>query len=184
MNKIQRVSVFFRVAFQIAFVALPILLAIAWINAPKPFIAMQGLININFIPKMYEHSVLHVLSRAELFEGFLVSCLPALVQLYILYSLINLFKLYERGNIFSLRHVDYIRNIGYALFIGQLIIAPIHEALIGIVLTIHNPPHHRFFQISLDQSNIGVLLTGLLVILISWIVAEGCKIHEEQQLTI
>ncbi len=69
------------------------------------------------------------------------------------------------------------------MLISQLI-EPFYQFVMGIVLTMHNPPHHRFAAITLDQTNIGILLTAFLIILISWIMAEGCNLREEQQLTI
>jgi len=126
---------------------------------------------------------LHVLSYKEKIAGGLVSAIPLVIQMFIVYSLINLFKLYEKGEIFSIKHVKTIRNIGYALLLGQCI-EPFYQFVMGIVLTMNNPPHHHFAAITLDQTNVGILLTALLVILISWIMAEGCKLREEQQLTI
>ena len=106
-----------------------------------------------------------------------------LIELYILYSLIKLFGLYSKGEIFSVNNVRYIRNIGYALLFTQ-IVNPLYQVLMGAVLTLHNPPGHRFLSITLDQTNLGIILIALIVILISWIMAEGCKLREEQQLTI
>ncbi len=60
----------------------------------------------------------------------------------------------------------------------------LYQALIGFMLTWRNPPGHRFVSITLDQTNIGIILVALMVILISWIMLEGCKIREEQQLTV
>lgn len=195
MNKIKNVSSFFRVVFQIIFVALPVLLIISWAYAPSEFVTLMGFIKLNAIPATYsgmhaytaqgvpEKAILHVLSYKEKMAGGLVSAIPLVIQMFILYSLINLFKLYEKGEIFSIKHVKAIRNIGFALLLGQLI-EPFYQFVMGIVLTINNPPHHHFAAITLDQTNIGILLTALLVILISWIMAEGCKLREEQQLTI
>lgn len=189
MNKIKRVSLFFKILFQIIFVALPILLIIAWVSSPDSIVLFGGIINMSFIPRAYSsagshgNSILHVLSTNERLMGFCLSAIPMMVQLYIVYSLIKLFQLYQNGIIFSLKNVKYIRNIGYALLIGQLI-NPFYEGLMGLVLTLHNPPGHRFATITLDQTNLGIIFTGLLIILISWIMAEGCKLQEEQQLTI
>lgn len=195
MNRIKNVSLFFRVAFQIIFVALPILLIFSWLYAPHELVLLSGCIKLNAIPHTYsglhvysaqelpQKAILHTLSVSEKSLGCLVSAIPLLVEMFILYSLIQLFKLYENGDIFSLNLVRYIRNIGYALLIGQLI-EPFYQFVMGFVLTLNNPPHHRFAAITLDQTNIGILLTALLVILISWIMAEGCKLREEQQLTI
>jgi hypothetical protein len=195
MNRIKNVSLFFRLVFQIIFVALPILLIISWIYAPNELVLLDGFIKLNAIPATYskmhaytaqgipEKAILHALTLGEKSLGFLVSVIPMVVEMFILYSLIKLFKRYEKGEIFSIHHVRYIRNIGYALLVGQ-IIEPIYQFVMGLVLTLNNPPHHHYAAITLDQTNIGIILTALLVILISWIMAEGCKLHEEQQLTI
>ncbi|HLB42713.1 MAG TPA: DUF2975 domain-containing protein [Gammaproteobacteria bacterium] len=195
MNRIKKVSLFFRLVFQIIFVALPILLIISWIYAPNELVLLAGFIKLNAIPATYsgmhaytaqgvpEKAILHALTVGEKSLGCLVSAIPMMVEMFILYSLIKLFKLYEKGEIFSINHVRYIRNIGYALLTGQLI-EPFYQFVMGLVLTLNNPPHHRYAAITLDQTNIGILLTALLVILISWIMAEGCKLREEQQLTI
>lgn len=195
MSRIKNVSLFFRIIFQIIFIALPILLAVSWIYAPNELILLHGTIKLNAIPISYrglhhytpqgipENAILHTLTLGEKILGFLVSAVALLVEMFILYSLIKLFRLYEKGEIFSIHHVKYIRNIGYALLIGQLI-EPFYQFILGLVLTMNNPPHHRFASVTLDQNNIGILLTALLVILISWIMAEGYKLKEEQQLTI
>lgn len=182
MNKIKHVSLFFRLIFQIVFIALPVLLIASWIVAPDELVLLIGIFRLNPIPAAYHGAILHTLTISEKTLGFLVSSIPMIVQMLVLYFLIKLFKLYEKGNIFSIQHVRYIRNIGYALLIGQLI-QPFYQFVMGF-LTLHNPPHHRFAAITLDQTNIGMILTALLVILISWIMAEGCKLHEEQQLTV
>lgn len=190
MNKIQRVSLFFRVIFQVLFIAFPTVLAIAWMTTPDSVVMLGGLINARFIPESYiapgtNHlgGIMHTLSGSEKLLGFAISCLPLIVNLFIIYSLIKLFKLYEKGEIFSINNVRYIRNTGYGLLATQLI-NPIYEGVIGLALTWHNPPGHRYASISMDQTNIGILFVGLMVILISWIMAEGCKLREEQQLTI
>lgn len=183
MNKIKNVSCFFRIFFQIAFFAFPILLAVSWIYAPAELQLLAGFIRIDPIPVSYTHGILHTLSPSEKLFGFIASCIPLAIILFILYSLIKLFRLYEQAEIFSLNNVRYIRNIGYALFIGQLI-QPFYQFLMGIILTMHNPKGHRYAAFTFDQTNISILLMGLLMILISWIMAEGCRLREEQQLTV
>lgn len=183
MNKIKRTSLFFRVLFQILFVALPILLIVAWIKSAGTFEIIDGVINLNYVPAAYSGSILHPLNISEKLLALAASCLPLFVQLYILISLIRLFKLYEQGVIFSMDNVRYIRNIGYALIATQ-IMNILYQGLMGFILTWRNPPGHRFSSVTLDQTNIGVILVALMVILISWIMLEGYKIREEQQLTV
>lgn len=195
MNRIKNVSLFFTVVFQIIFVALPVLLIISWIYAPDELVLFAGFVKLHAIPANYsgmhvyspqgipEKAILHTLTVHEKMLGCIVTAIPMMVDLFILYSLIKLFNLYRKGEIFSIHHVRYIRNIGYALLIGQLL-EPFYQFAMGLVLTINNPPGHRYASLMLDQTNIGILFTSLLVILISWIMAEGCKLREEQQLTV
>lgn len=184
MDKIKRVSWFFRMLFQILFIVLPVVLAMSWMQAPQSMVLFNHIIELDTIPKMYSAAILHPLTHMDKLLGFALSLLPLLVELFILYFLIKLFRLYEQGEIFHLNNVKYIRNIGYTLLIGQILVDPIYQAFMGVILTWHNPPGHRFAGITLNQTNVGILLTALLVILISWIMAEGCKLREEQQLTV
>lgn len=183
MDKIKRISLFFRVLFQFLLVALPIFLITAWVKFSGTLVMISGIINLSYIPAAYSNSILHTLSGSEKLLALCLSSIPMFVQLYILFSLIRLFKLYEKGEIFSINNVRYIRNIGYALLVTQ-IIDPVYQGAMGFVLTRYNPPGHRFASITLDQANIGVILIAFIVILISWIMAEGCRLREEQQLTI
>ncbi len=195
MNKIKNISLFFRFVFQIIFILLPFFLIISWIYSPDELVLLAGLIKLDAIPATYsglhtytpqglpEKAILHTLSMGEKVLGCMVSAIPMMVKMFILYFLIKLFKLYENGEIFSINHVRYIRNIGYFLLTGQLI-EPLYQFAMGCVLTLHNPPNHRYATITLDQTNIGILLAAFLIILISWIMAEGCSLREEQQLTI
>ncbi|RDI44563.1 DUF2975 domain-containing protein [Aquicella lusitana] len=138
---------------------------------------------MDVIPRAYSHAILHTLSITEKGLGLLLNLAPLMIELFILFCLIRLFRLYEQGEIFSLKNVRFIRNLGYALLIGQLI-NPVYEGLMGVILTMNNPHGHRFASITLDQTNIGIVLTALMVILVSWIMTEGCKLREEQQFTI
>lgn len=204
MNKIKNVSLFFSLVFQAVFIALPIVFLITWIYAPQELVLLHGMIKMSAIPASYsgmhtyvpegahffkvpssitEQALLHTLSTGEKILACLVSAIPLAIQLFVLYALIKLFKLYEQGDIFSIQHVKYLRYIGYGLLIGQLI-EPVYQFVMGLVLTMNNPPHHHYAAITLSHTNLGILLTSLLVILISWIMAEGCKLREEQQLTV
>ena len=177
MNRIKRVSLFFKIVFQILFIVLPIILVIAWSTSPESFVIMGGVINMSFIPRSYVNSILHVLTPTDRLLGFGISSIPMLIELYILYSLIKLFDLYGKGEIFSVNNVKYIRNIGYALLVTQ-VVNPLYEGLMGVALTWHNPHGHRFASVTLDQTNLGIIFVTLIIILISWIMAEGCKLRE------
>ncbi|EKD70101.1 MAG: hypothetical protein ACD_46C00636G0004 [uncultured bacterium] len=80
--------------------------------------------------------------------------------------------------------MQYIKYIGYTLLIGQFIINPVYEAILSAMLTWHNPQGERMAMISFTGTNLGIVLTALLIILISWIMAEGYKINEDRKYTI
>lgn len=204
-NKIRNISMSFRIIFQILLVVLPLTLIISWTYAPEELRFAAGVFKLQAIPDNYagmhtytkpgthflpteiwkdDKAILHTLTPNEKILGGLVSAVPTLIKMFILYCLISLFKRYEKGDIFSIQHVKYFRNIGIALLAEQLIIQPIYQFVMGVVLTMNNPPHHRFASITFDQTNIAILFTAILLVLMSWIMSEGNKLREDQQLTI
>lgn len=195
MNKIKKTSLFFRVFFQISFLLLPLLLILSWVISEGTFQISLGIqsnnlfelvarvIDLNYLPEAYSGKIFHPLNAYEKLLSLGAGCIPLLVKLYILFSLISLFKLYERGIIFSMDNVRCIRNIGYALIATQ-ITNVLYQVLMGFIVTWNNPPGQRFTSITMDQTNGGIILVALMVILISRIMLEGCKIREEQQLTV
>ncbi|MES2217910.1 MAG: DUF2975 domain-containing protein [Pseudomonadota bacterium] len=180
MNKIKLVSRFFRVLFQITFVAVPICLILYWLNAPYPLLILGNTMAIDLIPHTMPNFplILH-LSNQTKFLGFLVSLIPASLILIVCYFLIKLFRLYERNEIFSLNNIFYLRKVAAVVIASELVFLPIYQGLLSLVLTWHYPTH--FVVISV---NFSILLLSLLLLLISWIMAEGFKLQDEQQFTI
>lgn len=177
-NKIQRVSKFLRVIFQIAFVVWPLMLALYWV-----LLLHHGANNllVDFIPKGTE--ILHPITRTDAFLGFLIGLLPTTIGMIIIYFLIKLFKLYEQGKIFTLSNVEYLRKIGTFMLINEGA-GFIYDALITFVLTMHNPKGHWVSSFTFSNYDLYAIFTAIMVIVISWIMAEGCKLNEEQQLTV
>lgn len=183
MNKIQRVSSFLRVIFQVAMVAWPLMLMLYWILAPRHGSEFHGynLPIVNFIPNGLE--ILHPITTTDVFWGVVIGLLPLVVIMTIFYFLTKLFKLYEQGKIFTALNVRYIKNIGITMLIGQ-VVNFIYEALISFALTFHNPAGHKFSSISFGSFDMYNIITAIMVIVISWIMAEGCKLQEENQYTV
>jgi hypothetical protein len=182
-NRIKRVSAVFRLLFQALLVAVPVVHILAWLNAPTP-IDISGNLGffVSVVPKGIE--ILSPLSTTTKLYGFAVSSVPVIIIEFMLYFLMRLFKLYERAEIFSLANVNYLKKIGYALLITQLS-RIVCNGFLSMILTWHNPPHgKRVLVLTIATVEITAILTAFLVILISWIMAEGCRLREEQQLTI
>jgi hypothetical protein len=81
-------------------------------------------------------------------------------------ALYHLFRLYERGILFSAKNVRDIRFLGYYLICDWLVIYEL-ESL-----------SHKM-DLSFNQVYI-----GLMVIFVAWVMDEGRKIQEEQDLTV
>jgi hypothetical protein len=77
-----------------------------------------------------------------------------------------LFHLYERGTFFATKNVNYIRFFGYYLMISWVI---------------DDQMQSKFQDVALST---GQFFGGFLIIFIAWIMDEGRKIQEEQELTV
>jgi hypothetical protein len=175
MNKIQKVSRFFRYLFLLLFFLLVLYFVSSWVIFPENLGGMQ------FIP----HNLPILFPISTTTKGFAIalSLIPLAIELGVLYLLIRLFGFFEKSEVFSIAAVTAIKRIGYVLFIGQ-VIHPFYEAAISAALTWNNGPHHRMTEITFTQANAGLLLMGLMMILISWIMLEGYKLKQDQQFTI
>src|SRR5450631_4020239 len=78
-----------------------------------------------------------------------------------------LLDLFEAGKFFAAQNVQHIKLLGF-LVIGDWVVTKILDTFAGSGVEI----------------SFGQLVVGLLVILISWIMDEGRKIQEEQELTV
>lgn len=200
MNKIKNVSFFFRVLFQVLLIILPVSLAIYWIEVPLPLNFFQvGVswlnatfhfltpspgngITFGFIPISINNTLSQMTPFVKLM-GFIINLIPLTIGELTLYFLMKLFILYENAEIFSLHSVAYIRKIGYVLLIGQLI-NPIYDGLLTLAITWNNPHGQRIIACAIDSTNLGLILMASVTIVISWIIAEACKLREEQEYTV
>lgn len=192
MNKIKRVSQFFRLLILVIMVLVPLSQALFWIQAPEPlrighYLAGLGPtlkgngITINYIPQTLQ--ILHPFTPTDRMNGFLISLIPTLMMMLICFYLQALFKLYQTGTIFSFENVRLIKKLGVTLAVSQLA-QPFYQFLLSMALTWDNPIHERYGYIQMTQTNIAILLVGIIMVLISWIMAEGHKLQEEQEYTV
>jgi hypothetical protein len=115
--------------------------------------------------------------------AFLVSLIPASVAIYGVINLKILFGLYEKAIVFSERNVKCFRRLGYAL-ISWVIANLIFVVLISIVLTFNNSSGDRMIVAQFGVSDIGTLIIGAIVVLVSWVMHEASKLEEEQATTV
>jgi hypothetical protein len=183
---IQKVSLIFRYLFLFVFIALPIHHLILWFFTPDHTLTFLGG-GIGMVSKAIPDNV-QIAYQMGFFTNLLaclVDAIPLIFMELIFYWLIRLFVLYEKAEIFSLKNVSYIKRIACALIILQFV-KPFVEGLLTFVLTWQNPPGQdlRFISMSFHNTSSGLLVVGVLVLLVSWVMAEGARMREEQQLTI
>lgn len=156
-------------------VCLPILCAIFWALFNRIY-AMAPMIPL---PVRVDHD----LPGQTRFLAFLCDMLPLGVVIYALLRLKNLFMLYEQGSIFTEQNVDCFRSLGRALVVW-VVCDIVNRTLLGIVLTLDNPPGKRLLVIGLDGGDFTGIFVGVAVLIISWVMDEARKMQEEQALII
>ncbi len=82
-----------------------------------------------------------------------------------------------RNEIFTLKNSFIMRKIGVTLLVKQIIL-PLYINMTAILF--HHPIHTTGFY----ESDFESIILALIIILNSWITAEGHKIKDEQQLTV
>lgn len=123
--------------------------------------------------------------------------LPQFVLWVWYWKLAKLFYYYERGLIFATETIRCIKMLGvicvlsWLFFNIQYFISDHHAAPQPIAAspfrTVSAPVEMfriGFFNFSIHGINIGQLLAGIIIVVIAWIMDEGRKIQEEQELTV
>jgi Protein of unknown function (DUF2975) len=155
--------------------SLPVLYALFWVffNYLYPILAMLPL------PVRVDHD-LPGLSRLG---GFLADSIPLAVMVYGLRRLRELFRLYETGLIFTEDNVHCYRSLGRTLFVW-VACNVLNHTLLGLVLTIDNPPGHRLLVLGLNSGDFSGIFVGAVVLTVAWIMDEARKIQDEQALIV
>ena len=109
--------------------------------------------------------------------------IPTGVAMAGVYHLIRLFGLYERGDIFKLSNVHCYKKLSRVL-IGWFLASILSSSLLSVVLTLHHPPGQRTISLEMRSSEITTLLVGLILMVIAWVMEEGRKLQEDQDLTV
>ncbi len=188
-NRIQRFAKFFRAIFLIALIVSPLFVGSIWLSGGEilvsgeedPSMAIEILTDDLAIDEA--HSPDFPLPWSTRLLGLGVAMIPTGIGMLSLWWLFRLFSCFSAGEIFTRNTVKYIRRTGWTVLIGAGI-TPIYEALMTIVLTIHNPPGERLVAITFDSANFEEIVIGGVVIVVSWIMDEGRKLRETEELTV
>lgn len=173
VQRIQQVSKRFRALFIILMFGIPLLDAGYWLffnQLPKTLIELPFMVS----------QELSLLTRTL---ALLVSLLPVGTATFGVYTLARLFGLYGKAVIFTAENVKHFRTLGYTLLfwvVARLIYLP----LLSLILSFTNPPGQRIVAAGFYLLDVTALVTGAVVLLISWVMDEGRKLEDEQAHTI
>ena len=141
----------------------------------------------NQLPQSFKNElpvqVTQVLPVSTLLMAIAVSAIPTGIIMLAFIHLRRLFALYSDGTIFSIANAECYRSLGYTLIywaFSKLAFAP----LISVVLTLNNPPGAKSLVLQIGSSDLGNILLGCLVLLISWVMHEASLLEEESQYTV
>ena len=111
------------------------------------------------------------------------------------WKLARLFRFYERSLIFAFETIGCIRDLGVLCMAGWIFLS-LHHFLYqppfnptvppGVKFTMTTHTYRLgFFSFDFGTGiDFGVLLAGVAIVIIAWIMDEGRKIQEEQELTV
>ncbi len=159
MNRIQKVSGIFRTIFLI--VAILCAVAVFWLNLA--LLTLHG-----------AHAFTFILSA-----GVEFACAACAWFCY------KLFNLYSHGDLFTPQAVGYIRRIGYTYFLMTVVsfVAQIVPAIQLEKVALVSQPNHVELSGLLMKFAISSF-PAFLIVFVAWIMDEGRKIQEEQELTV
>lgn len=178
MDKIQRVSFYVARLFDYTVIIVPMYIILQWLFVDAayliPYEAIEGIGSWNQMTWTPWARALGCCSQVLGLAPFLG----------IVYLLAQVCHRYEVGAIFTQANALCYYQLGKLLFFDALLMQPISGGLWVLATTLSNPVGQRCIRISFGTPNVMALLMGLLVIFISWVMLEGSKIQEEQQLII
>ena len=183
MKQIQKVSSYLLFIFNVLIIAYPLFIIIQWIfidseiisnllaqgQLHHPIETPEGLIYLNTVNWTFG-------SKFIGFTGCFLGFLPLFLSFLVLKSI---FRNYKNGEIFSMANAKHYRQLGWLFLINAFITNLLSQAMMVFVAT-----NYRYITLTFGTPNIEVLFSGILVIVISWVMLEASKLHNEQQFTI
>lgn len=191
MNKIQRISSLLIKVLNLLLILVPMYLVMQWFFYGRQATELSNFINyfgsieriVNTSDAYIDINTLPWTFGLKVF-GFcadLIGLLPFIISLVLIKKL---FINYKEGNIFTKENAVIYRNVGIIYLIDALFVKSLSDTLLTLVVSIANPLGPKFIGISFVAANLTTLFYGILVIIVSWVMLEASKIHDENQFTI
>lgn len=188
MNKNEKISATLEKVFGcLAFLPLPISF-ILWTFTQFPSRTIFGIplveSPIGFLSLLHPGlPIMADLTSSLRFVGFLVYLPLVGLQTYWLWQLKGLFGCYAKGQIFTADNTAYIRRTAMA-FLGIAFMSILVNTASILVLTANNLPGQKLLSVSFGTPQISDILTGMILVVIAWIMNEGQKLKEDAEYTV
>lgn len=176
MLRVQRTSHIVRMLLQVIFFAAPLLVTWFWLTDPSSW---QHLLDM----QLFQGAKLSFeqLSISQKLIGFTLSLVPLVTAMFLLKQLINLFRFYEAGHFFTAETVRCIKLVAVIALLWELG-RPFYNALGIWVMTQQQYSLAAAWQF--DVTDIRGIVVALLLYTIAWVMQEGVKLQQEQDLTV
>lgn len=106
-----------------------------------------------------------------------------LFSLFIYLSLFKLFGLYRQGHVFTINHINQLRNIGTCLLVWP-VFDLLYPTFLALIFRFFGLSESLPLAFSLGSDQLIKLLIGLIIFVMSWIMTEGQRLLQDQELTI
>lgn len=180
MDKIKRLSIGLKYIFYCILFLIPILEIWAWVifnGTGQTWLSPSALDFSAGDPRFMQ------IDNFGKVLGILASTPLVLAEMYGIRQLAILFNFYSKGIIFKKQNIRCYKHAAWAFIICELI-SPISQAGASIAATLNNGVGNRIIQIGFNESDLGHLLVGVTILVISWVMEEGNKLQAEAELTI
>ena len=112
--------------------------------------------------------------------GFLIAAVPLAVLAYGLNEVRLIFRDFGHGETVTGTLATRLERFGAAVAL-QALLNPLVSTLLGVVLTLGNPPGQRVLAISLSSHDVVSVLVGMLVIGVGAVMREAARIARENE---
>jgi len=178
MQRIQKVSGYLLVLFNVLLISLPVLIVLQWVGFPelleRTVQTPEGYVALNTVPWTPLSKFLGVAAE-------ILGLIPFLLSLLVLKAI---FRNYQKGEIFTVSNAMKYKKLGWLFLWDALVITSLSQTLMVFAITMTNPPGHRYINIQFGVPNMKALFCGVLLLVISWVMLEASKLREEQRFTI
>ena len=130
--------------------------------------------------EILEHGTIYNLTSLSGTAGRLICAVPALLSLWGLWNAMRLFLDYRRGAIFTETAGRRLKHMGLALALLPIVQIALTASL-SLLFTIDNPVGQRHLSITLTQTHLLVGVTGGMLIVIGWVMAEAMRIADDNR---